>query len=162
LWSARDRVAEWGKPEMPAHEWLRYYANRWVGIVEDSWLADHPAAWANCEGDATIPDDADVVVAVDMALRRDSVAVLTCWRRPDGKVAVQARIWAAPTDGKIDHLDVLDHIRDLARQYTVTEVCYDPRFSRSRPGCSRTRATTWSSCPSRSSGWRRPAGTRCR
>jgi phage terminase large subunit-like protein len=128
LWSARDRVAEWGKPEMPAHEWLRYYANRWVGVVDDSWLADHPAAWANCRGDATIPAHADVAVTVDMALRRDSVAALVAWKRPDGRVAVQARIWAAPSDGKIDHLGVLDHIRDLGRRYTVAEVAYDPRF----------------------------------
>ena len=127
LWSARDRVAEWGKREMPAHEWTRYYANRWVGVVEDSWLADHPAAWANCRGDATIPDHAEVVVAVDMALRRDSVAVVVAWKRPDGKVAVRPRIWATPADGKIDHLEVVDHIRGLARRYSVAEVVYDPR-----------------------------------
>jgi hypothetical protein len=59
---------------------------------------------------------------------RDSVAVVTAHKRPDGRVAVQSRIWTPPKDGKIDHLEVLDHIRDLAGRYTVTEVVYDPRF----------------------------------
>jgi hypothetical protein len=45
LWSVQDRVNAWGKPDMPAHEWIRYYANRWVDVAEDSWLKDHPAAW---------------------------------------------------------------------------------------------------------------------
>lgn len=128
IWSARDRVAEWGKPEMPAHEWMRYYANRWVDVAEDSWLKEHPAAWAKCEGDASIPEHADVVLAVDMALRRDSVAVTTLWRRPDDLVAVQAKIWSPPPGGKIDHLDVVEHIRSQARMFTVIEVTYDPRF----------------------------------
>jgi len=63
-----------------------------------------------------------------MALRRDSVAVLVAWQRPDGKVAVQAKIWQ-PDGGKIDHLAVVDYIRqDLAGQYTIREITYDPRF----------------------------------
>lgn len=128
IWSARDRVAEWGKPEMPAHEWMRYYANRWVDIVEESWLVEHPAAWAKCQGDATIPELGEVKVAVDMALRRDSVAVLVGWRREDERIAVRSRIWTAPKDGKIDHLEVVEHIRQLGREFTVTEVTYDPRF----------------------------------
>ena len=41
---------------------------------------------------------------------------------------MQPHRWAAPADGKIDHLEVLDHIRGLARRYTVAEVVYDPRF----------------------------------
>src|SRR5207249_1423842 len=32
LWNVADRVADWGKPEYPAHEWIRYYANRWVDV----------------------------------------------------------------------------------------------------------------------------------
>jgi phage terminase large subunit-like protein len=129
LWNIADRVDDWGKPSMPRHEWMRYYANRWVDIAEDSWLKDYPGAWDKCAGDATIPDKADVVVAVDMSSKHDSTAVLAAWKRPDGKVAVKARIWKPDGSGKIDHLAVIDYIRfDLANAYTVTEVTYDPRF----------------------------------
>lgn len=128
LWNVEDRVRDWGRPDMARHEWIRYFANRWVEMAEDSWLKDHPTAWAECEGNASIPHKADVVVAVDMALKRDSVAVVTAWQRPDGRVAVQAKIWK-PEGDKIDHLEVVDYIRhDLADEYTITEIAYDPRF----------------------------------
>lgn len=128
LWNVADRVGDWGKPQFPRHEWIRYYANKWVEVADESWLKDHPQAWGNCAGDATIPDRAEVVVSVDMALNRDSVAVGVAWRRPDGRVAFRCRIWK-PAGGKIDHLAVVDHIRyDLAKAYTVLEVTYDPRF----------------------------------
>jgi phage terminase large subunit-like protein len=128
MWNVADRVNAWADPGMQSHEWIRYFANRWVDIAEESWLAHHPLAWGKCQGDASIPHKADVVVAVDMALRRDSVAVLAAWKRPDGRVAVKAKIWR-PAGGKIDHLAVVDYIRhDLAEAYAITEVTYDPRF----------------------------------
>lgn len=128
LWDVRARVRRYDDPDVEKHEWIRYYANRWVEVAEDSWLAKHPQAWGQCQGDASIPDKAEVVVSVDMALRRDSVAVLVAWLRPDGRVAVQAKIWH-PQGGKIDHLAVVDYIRrDLADKYQITEITYDPRF----------------------------------
>ncbi len=129
LWSVTDRVNDWGKPSMPRHEWLRYYANKWVSVADDSWLSNHPGSWDACAGDAEIPAKADVVVAVDMALRRDSIAVLAAWKRPDGKAAVKAKIWEPDGTGKLDHRAVVDYIRfDLADRYTITEIAYDPRF----------------------------------
>lgn len=128
IWDVTDRVNDWGKPSMPRHEWIRYYANRWVDVTEESWLAEHPLAWRNCQGDASIPELAEVVVSVDMALKRDSVAVLVAYQRDDGYVAVRCKIFTAPRDGRIDHLDVVEHIRQRGREFTITEVTYDPRF----------------------------------
>ncbi|MEV4180195.1 terminase TerL endonuclease subunit [Streptosporangium canum] len=128
LWDVADRVRRYNEPGVLKHEWIRYYANRWVEVAEDSWLKDHPQAWNVCQGDATIPDKVEVVVAVDMALKRDSVAVLTAWKNPEGRIAVQVKIWQ-PHGGRIDHLQVVDYIRrDLADQYTINEITYDPRF----------------------------------
>lgn len=128
LWDVADRVRRYTAPGVQKHEWIRYYANKWVEVAEESWLKDHPQAWNVCKGDAAIPDMAEVVVAVDMALKRDSVAVLVAWKRPDGRVAVRAKIWN-PDGGKIDHLAVVDYIRrDLADLFTIVEVTYDPRF----------------------------------
>ncbi|MGH3097904.1 MAG: terminase TerL endonuclease subunit [Streptosporangiales bacterium] len=128
LWNVADRVADWGKPSMPRHEWLRYYANRWVDMAEESWLSDNPTAWPNCRGPEAIPDLAEVVMSVDMALKRDSVAVLVAHQLDDERVVVRSRVFTAPVDGRIDHLDVLEHIRALGRAYTVAEITYDPRF----------------------------------
>lgn len=129
LWNVADRVADWGKPAFPSHEWIRYYANKWVDVAEDSWLAEHPQAWANCKGEWTSDPEAPFVVAVDMALKRDSVAVSRLELLPDERVAITTKIWNPPAGGgRIDHLDVFKHVRSLATGGGFRGVVYDPRF----------------------------------
>jgi len=127
--SIADRVADWDKPTFPHHEWIRYFANRWVAVSDESWLKDHPAAWAECEG-AWESDSANpFVIAVDMALRRDSVAVVRAELLRDGRAAVTARIWRAEDyAGRIPQLDVWQHIRDSATGPGFRGVVYDPRY----------------------------------
>lgn len=127
LWSVRDRVNEWGKPGVPRHEWLRYYANSWVDVVEESWLKDHPAAWSACEGTWTSSPSDPFVIAVDMALRRDSVAVSRIEHLPDDRFAITSKIWR-PDHGPVDHLDVFNYIRAQAKGQAFRGVVYDPRF----------------------------------
>jgi len=129
IWSVADRAAEWGRPSMPRHEWIRYYANCWVDQVEDSWLADHPAAWAACQGTWELNGDEPAVLAVDMSLKHDSTAVVECTLLGDGRTAVRARIWN-PGDGKVDHREVFGFIADRAAVLgsRLTGVVYDPRF----------------------------------
>lgn len=109
----------------PEAEFRRYYLNQWTE-AQQSWLP--PGAWNACEDrTAEIPQDADVVVGVDVALYRDSTAVVAAWRAPDGRVVVRSKVWE-PADGKIDHLEVMAYIRGLARRHRVREVAYDPRL----------------------------------
>lgn len=129
LWSVMDRVNCWGKADYPAHEWIRYFANRWVDVAEDSWLKDHPAAWAECEGTWTEDDANPWVLAVDMALKHDSVAVDRIEKLPDGRFAVTSTIWRAEDhEGRIPHDKVWRHIKDKARGLGFRGVVYDPRF----------------------------------
>jgi phage terminase large subunit-like protein len=127
LWNVADRVNDWGKPSFPAHEWIRYYANRWVDVAEESWLKDHPAAWADCKGSWKSSPANPFVVSVDMALKHDSVAVDRVEQLPDGRLAVTSRIWR-PDDGPIDHLDVFTYVKTLAHGTGFRGVVYDPRF----------------------------------
>jgi phage terminase large subunit-like protein len=128
LWAVNDRVSDWGKPAWPPHEWIRYYANRWVDLPEDSWLVDHPAAWGECVGTWESDPANPFVVAVDMALKHDSVAVVRVEQLPDGRLAVTARIWRPDGDTQIDHLDVFTYAKDLAVGSGFRGVVYDPRF----------------------------------
>lgn len=129
LWSVRDRVNDWGTPAWPVHEWLRYYANRWVDVAEDSWLKDHPAAWRECRGEWEASDANPWVLTVDMALKHDSVAVNRVEKLPDGRFAVTTRIWrAADHDGLIPHDDVWTYIKTGARGLGFRGVVYDPRY----------------------------------
>ena len=129
LWSVEDRVRRYDDPVVARHEWIRYFGNRWVSVTEDSWLADRPGAWKACEKPAlaTIPQKADVVLAVDMALRHDSTAVVTIHERDDGRFVVRSKVWR-PAGGKIDHLEVMAHVRAEAQRFTIRSVAYDPRF----------------------------------
>jgi phage terminase large subunit-like protein len=129
LWDIEARVREYDKPEVEAHEWIRYYANAWVDVAVDSWLKDHPAAWGKCEGTWEIHGDEPTVLAVDMALKRDSVSVGECTRLADGRTAYTAKIWY-PANGRIDHRAVFDYIRDRAAELgpRFRGLVYDPRF----------------------------------
>jgi hypothetical protein len=129
IWSVAARVAEWDKDHVLSHEWIRYFANRWVDVAEDSWLSDHPGAWAACQGEWEILGDEPTVLAVDMALKRDSVAVAEITALADGRYAVTARIWY-PADSSIPHLEVFEYIRDRAIELGLRfrGVSYDPRY----------------------------------
>jgi len=128
LWKVRDRVADWGKPEYPPHEWLRYYANRWVDVPEDSWLVDHPSSWTNCLGRWSHRVAHPFVLSVDMALKRDSVAVVRVELVPGGRYAVTAKIWWPKKGKPIDHLEVFTYVLQQAKGSGFRGVVYDPRF----------------------------------
>jgi len=127
LWNIADRAADWGKPAFPPHEWIRYYANKWVDVAEESWLKDHPTAWADCRGAWVSRLANPFVVSVDMALKRDSVAVSRIEQLPDGRYAIKSRIWN-PAHGQIDHLEVFNYAKSLAVGGGFRGVVYDPRF----------------------------------
>jgi phage terminase large subunit-like protein len=129
LWDVEKRVREWDKPEVEHHEWIRYYANRWVDQAAESWLSDHPGAWDACKGTWATFGDEPTVLAVDMALRRDTVAVVEVARLVDGRMACTARIWE-PSDKKVSHLDVYRYIRDRARELgsRFRGLAYDSRY----------------------------------
>jgi hypothetical protein len=129
LWDVEGRVREWDNPAVEHHEWIRYYANSWVAVAGDSWLRDHPAAWGKCQGTWTLEGDEPAVLAIDMALKRDSVSVGECTKLADGRTAYTAKIWY-PADGKIDHLAVFEYILARAAELgpRFRGVVYDPRF----------------------------------
>lgn len=128
-WSVADRVAAWLDPTVPHHEWIRYYANCWPDLNEESWLKDHPGAWTKCEGE-WVSDSANAfVLSVDMALKHDSVSVVRVEKLPDGRHAATCRIWEARDyGGTIPHDDVWAYINDQAIGLGFKAVVYDPRY----------------------------------
>jgi len=129
LWDPMDRVNEWDDAKMPHTDWGRYYGNRWEKIPEDSWLKEHPGKWEACQGTWEIAGDEPTVMAIDMALKRDSVSVGECARLPDGRIAYTTRIWY-PEDRRIDHLAVWNYIGERIAELgpRFQGLVYDPRF----------------------------------
>lgn len=129
IWSVADRVAAWNDPTVPHHEWIRYYANQWMDVAEDSWLKDHPAAWSACAGTWESDQANMFVLAVDMALKHDSVAVTRVEILPNGRWAVSTKIWVARDHGGvIPHADVWRYVKDEAKGLGFQCVTYDPRY----------------------------------
>jgi len=84
LWDVEKRVREYDKDEVEENEWIRYYANSWVRVPADSWLKKHPDAWGKCVGTWELAGDEPTILAVDMALNRDSVSVRELVKLHDG------------------------------------------------------------------------------
>lgn len=129
LWDVEARVDDWGKVDMPKHEWERYYANRWVDVAEESWMSAHPGAWDACRSVWQIDGTEAAVLSIDMALKRDSVAVCEVRLLPNGKYAVTARIWY-PANGVLRHQEVFEYIKDRAAELGLAfkGLVYDPRY----------------------------------
>ena len=107
----------------------------WAAGV-DAWISAE--AWQRChEEGALIPDGSQVCVGVDVALVHDTTAVAVAWQRDDGRILIQATVFAADRNAVADHyqqgpsLDleqIEQHIRQLGERYQIMEIAYDPRF----------------------------------
>jgi len=75
---------------MPVSRAKRYYWNQWVPS-DESWLP--VGAWDQCKGTVEIDPDLPTWIGADMALKRDSAAVVVLQKRPDGRLQASAKIW---------------------------------------------------------------------
>ena len=102
----------------------RWRLNNWTRSQE-SWLPS--GAWEQCVAhDLPVQDDLPVWVGIDMALKRDTIAVCVAQPQQD-RVVVRARIWQPELEG-IDVAGVEAHLRQLHNTYEVREFAYDPAF----------------------------------
>lgn len=101
---------------------------QWVDGVE-SWLGtDGRAVWNALVDPYRIVDGQAVWVGVDVGLKRDSTAVAVGQRRPDGRLHVVWRLWVPTKDEPVDVTEVMQHLRNLDKQYQVKGISFDPRF----------------------------------
>ena len=101
---------------------------QWVDGTE-SWLgSDGRKLWDGLRD----PFDFDLAeplwVGLDVGLKRDSTAVVTMQRRPDGRMHAKCKLWVPTGDDPVDVTDVMHHLRGLDSLYKVEEISYDPRF----------------------------------
>lgn len=112
--------------DMPLYRAMRYYWNQWVPS-DESWL---PAgAWDACK--SLVPLEFDPVLPLwmgaDMALTRDSAAVLMAQYRADGRLQVQAKIWH-PDGGLIDRDECDAYVRLIASTHNVQWIAADEAY----------------------------------
>lgn len=109
---------------MPPERAKRYYWNQWVR-TDAAWL---PAgAWDACQarGDEWIFDPSlPTWLGADMAIARDSAAVVMLQRRPDGRLQASSRIWL-PDGERIRQDECDDYIRAVGESHNLLWVAAD-------------------------------------
>jgi len=102
----------------------RYRLNQWTRAL-DSWL---PAgAFEACLSDRVFDARLPMFVGIDMALKHDSIAVVSAQLQPDGVVVCRAKIWH-PQEVALDVVAVEQHLRELHSLYNVREFAFDPAY----------------------------------
>lgn len=139
-WRTRERVAQDlanRRNDEPTR--LRLYGNR-RGAGAGRWIADDKIDQLVARGSGVeIPAKAaQVVVAVDGAISRDTTACSWSWRSPGGLIVQRSRVWSCREDrphdvfvpgGRLDNDLVRDYIlENLVPAFGVELVFYDERY----------------------------------
>jgi phage terminase large subunit-like protein len=133
-WITQDYLArQAANPELTSSEVLQLHGCVWAAGV-NAWMPT--GAWEACyDAEAVIPDRSPVYLGIDVGLAHDSTAVVTAFMREDGKVVIEAHVWAKRTDAvahehppEIDLEAVEDYIRAQKKTRVVREIVFDPRF----------------------------------
>lgn len=115
-------------PTMTRHHWLRFVCNR-PTRDSDVWLGeDGDRLWGATEEPYELQAGARTWIGVDIALRRDTSAVVVMQQRPDGRYHAVCSIWVPTEDKPIDVTDIMQFLREAAGTYDVEAVSFDPRF----------------------------------
>jgi phage terminase large subunit-like protein len=104
---------------LPPLAFARYHCNQWVG-PEGAWLP--PGAWQACVGQPEFIPGEDIWIGVDVGGERSATAVV--W--------INASLHAGCSiyHGDQGVLNAIDKIRELAGEFNVREILFDPwRFS---------------------------------
>lgn len=95
----------------------------------DSWLGPNGRViWDGLADPYDFEADAPTWVGVDVGIKRDSTAVVAVQRDDANRLRVMSRVWLPTADQPVDVTDVMEHIRELARAYSVQAVSFDARF----------------------------------
>ena len=130
----RDLKRQLADPGLGELEFRRLHLNMWTA-VRNAWFPD--GCWAALRSDEQIPDGAPIYVGVDIGIVHDSTAVCWAHRLDDDRIALRVHVWSAKPDavahthvegGRIQLEQIEDFIRQLARNYQLIEIAYDPHF----------------------------------
>lgn len=103
----------------------RFHLNQHTA-AEDTWITAE--AWDACADEPEFSFTLPTIIGVDASIRRDATAIATVQRDPDDVFHAAFRVWEPSTGHDVPFAEVIDHIREQARIYDVTAVCYDPYF----------------------------------
>lgn len=126
-WSDTDAIVnERAEATSPVWEFRRYWLNQPSEPDEESWLP--PGAWeANRQPGVDLDLTRPFVVAVDMALKHDTVAVRAVQDGLDGTLVTKAWCWE-PDGVTVDVAAVENVLVGLHGSGNLSSCAYDPAF----------------------------------
>ena len=102
---------------------------QWYEAGEAGWLGvDGRAIWEGLTSPWDLVDGGPVFVGVDIALKRDTSAVVVLQKRDDGRYHAACRIWSPTEERPVDTTDIMRYLRELDERYDVQAISFDPRF----------------------------------
>jgi phage terminase large subunit-like protein len=107
-----------------------YRLGQWVDGVA-GWLGpDGSTAWEARRRPYAMVPGAPTWVGIDVGIKRDSSAVTHVQYRVDdpGTLHAVTRIWLPTADEPVDVTDIMAYLRELATDYRLGGVSFDPRF----------------------------------
>jgi phage terminase large subunit-like protein len=132
-WMPLTSIADsWDDPQVSEAEWRRYWANQPVSTM-GSWLPF--GVWDDRAAKRSIPDGADVVLALDGSFNGDTTGIVAVSIEEKPHFEVLAA-WERPLDltvpWRVPVADVEETIRAAALRWRVAELTADPyRWQRS-------------------------------
>jgi phage terminase large subunit-like protein len=103
----------------------RYHCNQWVA-AKAPWI--NPEVWDACKEEPTLLLTRPTVLGVDASIRHDSTVVATVQKDEEGVYHATFEVWEPVRGQEVQMEMVMEHIREQARTYNVTAVCFDPYF----------------------------------
>lgn len=129
---SREHLAASLPPSTRLAEYERARLGRWITEGDEAWLP--PGAWAARTDVRSVPDGAEVVLALDGSFNHDATGLVVCEVGAVPHLDVIG-CWEAPEDDpewRVDVLGVEEAIRQACRRWQVREVVADPyRWQRS-------------------------------
>ena len=127
-WMDLQAIADsYEDPQTSPAEWERYWFNRPVSL-QGQWLGQ--SAWDECQVARSIPDGADVVLALDGSFSGDSTALVVVEMGEFPHVDVAGH-WEKPPgalEWRVDILEVEAQIRTACLRWQVREITADPHL----------------------------------
>jgi phage terminase large subunit-like protein len=115
--------------EMPEALFRIFRLNQFGVRGVDSWLGPNGAQmWKALIKPYDFVDKAPTWIGLDVGLKRDSTAVVHVQKDDAGELHARAKLWVPTEDAPVDVTDVMQYIRELAKQYDVEAISFDPRF----------------------------------
>ena len=117
---------KFASPTMTMHHWMRFVCDR-PQNDSDAWLGPNgKPIWDALEEPYDFEDGAPTWVGVDVGIKRDSTAVVAVQKDDRGHLHARCRLWVPTEQDPVDITDVMEHLRDLDRTYSLRAVSFDP------------------------------------